>query len=297
MVASEITDISKRKSICNGKSLSPRSSLSKMGELSRNKIECNDSQIDFANISVDINQTDKQILVGVSTPLPQNVQQISHEISNIGDSKYGAYDKDSYISLRCSTRLTRTTINTTPVTTPVAKRLSFECQRTPIGVIRLRKISTKTETPELNMPDNETYEIVIVNDSPQICEEHFESMKEMEHTKEYTLAKNYPLKPINCTIASKTTPNAHPFPLSPRIILQRINSLDEYQRSVSIQPTPKVKAFKTKRNIPKTNVEHTKRGTAHKIYLRIRHLDAVLIKNINSITMTPSDKSVTGLAK
>lgn len=274
---SQMVNISQRKSIQIGKQLSPIPLQAPVNDISAH--ERKDSQIDFANLTVDINQTDKQILVEVSTPLSK-IESAS-QISNISKDECVVIDDDSFMS-RNNTRLTRNSFNTTMssskcnkssksfdddnieiLTTPVVSRLSFGHQATPIGKIRLRKIGPKTESPDLDISEDETYEIVVVNKSQQMCEEHSNAMGMMQQFEETTSAKN-------SAIASKTTATAHPFPLSPRIILHRINSLDEYQQSISTQPTPVVTSVNKKRIERKAKVVRTKKGMLNDDMLCIR---------------------------
>lgn len=272
--------------------LSPTQSQTKLNELSTafgNGNDQNDSQIDFANLTIDIDQTNKQILVDVSISVSQNVQSDANQSLNVTKCECNMIKEDTFIKSPHGIRLTRSSINTavssTEIeskfykseitdndsmkmdTTPTVKHSSFEAKRTPIGVIRLRKVSLKTETPEMNIPEDETYEIVIVDKSQhsEICAENFDSMNSTKHEfSGISPAKNYPLMPMNSEIASQTTTKAHPFPFSPRIILHRINSIDEYHQSLSIQATPKVTAVKNKHKTRITKTERSEKGTCHK---------------------------------
>lgn len=266
--------------------LSPIQSQSNMNEFSvifGDENERNDSQIDFADLAVDIDTANKQIVIDVSMSFSQNPHQIQNQSQNAVTSQCECDEikHDSYM-IRNNTRLTRSLNNTlvkslTEIdsnlfksseaviiddsveiyTTPIAQRLSYG-ERTPIGKIRLRRVTPKTVTPELNTPDDETYEIVMVQSiqHSQMCQEHFDSVKMMHKFEEIAPAIDYPVMPMNTTIANKATAIAHPFPLSPRIILHRIESIDEYNRSTSQQRTRtrKLKAVKNK-------TKHTKKGT------------------------------------
>lgn len=285
-------DPSHCKSIETGKRnsmLSPIQSDTKSNEFSIEfgaENERNDSQIDFGNLTVDVDQTNKQIVVEVSMSmsLTQNMHQSANQ--SLDASTCGAIMEDTYVKTPGNTRLTRNSINTSVSSTEinrnfyksfeainndsvkrytptVAKRSDFEPERTPIGVIRLRKVTPKIETPEISISDDETYEIIVVNKSQQMCAEHCDSVNSTinEFESSISLAINYPMMLENSTIATKSTANAHPFPFSPRIILHRINSIDEYHRSVSTQETPIVN--KNKRKPRQAKVVSTKKGTYH----------------------------------
>lgn len=276
--------------------LSPIQSQTLSNELSiafGNENERNDSQIDFANLTVDVDQANKQILVDVSMSMTQNLHQNTNQSLNA--SSCAAITENTFIKTPDNTRLTRNSINTTKSstkiksncyeaiafddsskinenhsvdnfscinTTPAAEFLSFQHDRTPIGVIRLRKVTPNIETPEIYISDDEEeYEIVVVNKSQhsRMCVDHFDAINStMDEFRENPPAANYPLMPINSAFASKSTVNAHPFPFSPRIILHRINSIDEYQQSMSTQEAPNV-LDKNKRK-PRQIAARTKKG-------------------------------------
>lgn len=295
----ETVDQSQCKSIETGKHnsmLSPIQAQPIPNELSivfGDENERNDPQIDFANLTVDVDQANKQILVDVSSSmlsLTQNLHEKVHESLNA--STCGVITEDTFIKSPEHTPSTRNSINATKSsaeiddscykstevaqndsvkinTTPAMKHFSFERERTPIGVIRLRKVTPKIATPELNISDDEAYEVVVVNKSrhSHMYAEHFDTLDStMSDIEENSPATNYPMMPINAEIASKSTAKAHPFPFSPRIILHRINSIDEYQESVSKQETPEVTMDKSKRNASKTKATHTKNGTHRTFY-------------------------------
>lgn len=230
--------------------------------------ERNDSQINFTNLAVDIDQTNKQILIEMSMPLAQDARIENQTL--LGFKCESVEIRNDTFIMRRSTRLTRSLNNTMAqsaeidnnrsksseaaidesvkmYTTPIAQRLSFEAERTPIGKIRLRKITPKTVTPDIRTPDDEVYEIIVVRRSQnsRIHREHSDSMEMMNEFDEISPTINYPVMPMDtAAIANKVI--VHPFPLSPRIILHRINSIDEYKESTTQQPTMKVKATKTK---------------------------------------------------
>lgn len=259
-------------------SIQPQSNASVFSAIFGDENERNGSEIDLANVTVDIDQTNKQILVDVSTSLSQNAHQSQKQSLNASKSQCELDEiKDDTFMIGNNTRLARSLNNTTVespevdnncyksseviiddsitmYTTPIAQRLSYERERTPIGKIRLRKITPKTATPEI--PDEETYEVVMVTTSTnaQISREHFDSMEMMREFDEISPAINYPVMPMNAAIASKASEIAHLFPLSPRIILHRIDSIDEYMQTTSQQPTRKVIAAKNK-------TKQTKKGT------------------------------------
>lgn len=246
-----------------------------------NENERNDSQIDFANLTVEVDQANKQILVNVSTAM--SVTQTLHQSVNQSSNASACVIEDTFVKSPAHTRSTRNSINVAKSpkeidnisyksievvqddsmmidTTPAAvKHLSFARNRTPIGVIRLRKVTPKIDTPELNISDDEAYEVVVVNKSrhSQMCVDHFDTVNStMSDIEEDSPTTVYPQVPTNSEIASKSTAKAHPFPFSPRILLHRINSIDEYQESVS----PKVTMDKKQRKASKTKATRTKKG-------------------------------------
>lgn len=245
-------------------------------------------RIDFANLTVDVNQENKQIVVDVSMSmsLTQNPNENGNQSLNVSSTN-GVIIEDTFVKTPDNTRVTRNSINTTKSsteinykstdavsndsvkmnTTPAMEYLSFQQERTPIGVIRLRKITPKIETPEIYISDDddEEYEIVVVNKSQHshMFVEHIDLVDStMNDSEEDQPAADYPMMPINSAIASKSTAKAHPFPFSPRIILHRINSIDECQQSVPIQETPKVVTVNENRRKPRQmKVARTKKGT------------------------------------
>lgn len=245
----------------------------------------NDSQIDFANLTVDVDQENKQILVDVSASmsLAQNLHQSVNQSLNASAC---VVIEDTFVKSPNHTQLLRDSINVTksPIdidnscyksievvqddslktdTTPAMAYFSFERNRTPIGVIRLRKVTPKIDTPEQNISDDEAYEVVVVNKS-----RHSHMLLSPVGTMNSTMfdiegdspATNYPMSPINSEIASKSPAKAHPFPFSPRIMLHRINSIDEYQENLPVQETPKMTMDRNQRRASKTKATRTKNG-------------------------------------
>lgn len=254
-----------------------------------NENERNDSQIDFANLTVDVDETNKQILVDVSMSLAQNLHQNTNQSLNA--STRATITEDTFIKTPNNTRLTRNSFNLLSKsstiddsakinenhsvassscinTTSAAECLSFQHDRTPIGVIRLRKVTPNIETPEIFISDDEEYEIVVVNKSQHshMCVDHFDvTNSTMDEFAENPPAANYPLMSIDSAIASKSTINAHPFPFSPRIILHRINSIDEYHQSMSILETTN-RVDKNKRKA-RQKVARSKKGMGSSLLL------------------------------
>lgn len=248
--------------------------------------ERHDSLIDLTNVTVDVDHANKQILVDVSMSmsLTQNLHQNADESLNA--SMYSAEGDVTFTKTPDSTRLTRNSINASKSAserngnryespeathndsvqlniTAAAEYLSFQRDRTPIGVIRLRKVMPHVETPEISISDDEEYEIVVVNNS-HMCAQQFDSVNStMDESDENPPAAYHPIMPTNSAIASKSPAKTHPFAFSPRIILNRINSIDEYQQNLTIQETPKgmMSRKSDKRKPRQTKAARTKNGT------------------------------------
>lgn len=118
--------------------------------------------------------------------------------------------------------------------------------RTPIGVLRLRKCNPKHEQYE-----DTVYEVLMENRT-QTIEISDESMNSSEISP-YT---PYPLK-MSSAIASKSSRSY--FPMSPRIILHRINSLEEYQYYHQYRTAPQIMPpKKVGRKVQRTKSTRTK---------------------------------------
>lgn len=251
--------------------LSPIQSQPKSDELSvvfGDENGRNDSQIDFSNLTVDVDQTNKQIVVDVS--MSMSLTQSMHQSLNqsLNASKGCTILDDTYVKTPDSVRLTRSTIKSPKAIDNTSEMIhtTLTAERTPIGVIRLRKVTPKIATPEISISDDEDvpYELVVVNKSQhsQMCVEHCDSVDSTKLADDSSITSpvKYPIVPTNSAIASKTTAKAHPFPFSPRIILNRINSIDEYQKNVSTQETPKMILNKAKRKPSHKKTVGTKNG-------------------------------------
>lgn len=227
-------------------------------------------QIETANLTVDIDQ--KQILIEVS--MSQNVDESQNQTFDVSESKHECDEiKEGTYMTRNSTRLTRSLNNTIAqtgmdatyykssdviciddsvqtCTTPIAKRLSINHERTPIGKLLIRKVTphtTESYGNESNVPDDEAYQVIMVNKNQQsqIFEEQSDSLEMLNEYEEVSPTVNNPVKHVNLVIASKRT--SHPFPFSPRVILNRINSIDEYNRMTSQPLSSATKATKHNR--------------------------------------------------
>lgn len=285
-----MVDQSQRKSIESEKrNLSPIQSQPIPTEISiifGDRNERNEPVVDFSNVTVDVDQTNKQILVDVSMSMPQDL----HPNQSVNTATYSPITiQDTFIKSPEHSRVTRNSINamksSTEIdnkcyksievaknesikinTTPAVQHTSFDHDRTPIGVIRLRKVTPKIETPELNISDDEAYEVVVVNKSrhSRVCADHSVTVNSTTaDVEDNALASYYSEMPKNPEIASKSTARVHPFQFSPRIILNRINSIDEHQESVSIEEPPtKTLIIKQKRKASKAR---TKNGMYKKI--------------------------------
>lgn len=268
--------------------------------------ERHDSLIDLTNLTVDVDHANKQILVDVSMSLAQNLHQNADESLNA--STCSAIGDVTFTKTPDSTRLTRNSINTSKSAsetnsnrfespeathddsvqlniTAAAEYLSFHRDRTPIGVIRLRKVTPQVETPEISISDDEEYEIVVVNNGHMHAQQFDSVNSTMDESDENPPAAYHPIIPTNSAIASKSTAKAHPFAFSPRIILNRINSIDEYQQNLTIQETPKtmISRKSDKRKPRQTKAARTKNGT---IFIRIPLISFVVKSKMEIATKT-----------
>lgn len=132
-------------------------------------------------------------------------------------------------------------------------RYSFERNCTPIGTMRLRQtMNTTYDIPVDTIDDNSVYEILMVSN------DRFSPLKKVRFspvdriimgTTEHediageapVVSQVYPL-PASDAIASTTTANNQRFPIAPNAILDRINTLQEYDRSITMQNIARVAA-------------------------------------------------------
>lgn len=216
--------------------------------------------------------------------------------------------------------------------TPIAnKQNSSGAKRTSIGMIRLRHdISNDT------IDDHSIYEILMVEKdrisslkkvrfSPVdriIIADANEDEDDDDDTDEASNGKIYPF-PASNAIASKMTASDHRFPIAPQMVLDRIHSLQEYNRNIAMQNMARVTA-ESMRMKPQQNRKLTK-GLNHfflfsKIYFKRRRKwksnlrpflisgntqgvppvqprskSAVIIKNILNILNSGTQKDLTRL--
>lgn len=150
--------------------------------------------------------------------------------------------------------------------TPIAnKQNSSGAKRTSIGMIRLRHdISNDT------IDDHSIYEILMVEKdrisslkkvrfSPVdriIIADANENEDDDDDTDEASNGKIYPF-PASNAIASKMTASDHRFPIAPQMVLDRIHSLQEYNRNIAMQNMARVTA-ESMRMKPQQNRKLTK---------------------------------------
>lgn len=167
------------------------------------------------NVSIHVDHCEKIIVVEMPTindvPLPQdvklNLSQNLLQLSNLNTPLKNEPGQNDYVSSE-------------EIVSSTTKPNKHE--RKSIGVLRLRRCSPKNE--EIEEPINAVYEIIIGR--RRTMEKSNESME--QDLSESPPDIGYPLE-INNAIASKSS-STH-FPLRPRIILQRINSIEEYYQS------------------------------------------------------------------
>lgn len=224
-------------------------------------------------IAVDVNHATKQIIVEVAgtpvTPadtlpsatqfpsspllLESNENPIKTQNENSVENSFGLSmstdEVDKTLDRTYETPINASmTVQLTPITD---NRDSFG--GTPIGMIRLRQ--TMNEFPVDTIDESSAYEILMVSTdriSPmkkvrfntidsimgtnqKENENHFHHADETEVASvERYVGKAYPM-PVNNAIACKMSANNQYFPIAPQMIINRISSLQEYNRSITMQ--------------------------------------------------------------
>lgn len=105
----------------------------------------------------------------------------------------------------------------------LAHRVSVEPVRSPLGVVRFRKVNLHNDN--LDNTESVIYEIAM----PQLTEMN---NKRDGMNEESQRNERYPLN-VNSPIATRTRTRDIRLPFSPRIVLDRINSIDEYNSKFS----------------------------------------------------------------
>lgn len=141
---------------------------------------------------------------------------------------------------------------------PIVKNATDEHVRTPIGKLVIRKLAHS------NRFENTQYAVEMVHKVRQSREMFNISSASYGMDYDYdndvigTPDKAYPL-PRSSPIASKATHHAYHFPYSPRIVLHRISTLQEYRQHYGTsQPDTAQATSKPKRKAPRTKSARTK---------------------------------------
>lgn len=174
----------------------------------------------IVNLSVHIDHDDKKILVEMPTTGTNNKNTYSTTNDDILGTTImnDTMQSPNKQNVVCEELITSTTI---PYSSPNVTTCPNDQVRTPIGVLRFRKRCSQP-----NKTDNTMYEVVLVDQNPDI-----------DNSKNIRSPIGYPL-PEQSAKASKSSAKCHRFPMSPRVILQRINSLDEYNKYNKIDRKP-----------------------------------------------------------
>lgn len=197
------------------------------------------SELDHVNYSV---QECQNLIVKT-----EQLQALNQSIEELFNQKATNLEIDKIIDESYETQLNDSMmVQLTPI---AKKRITAELERTPIGIIRLRRKITpmNVDMPNTTIDDNNTaYEIVMVNKNrpAPLQEIQFNSVQAITNASTGIIAdvkatnvlgKSYPL-PKSDAIASKMTANEQRFPIAPSMIFERLNKLQEYSnRMISMQ--------------------------------------------------------------
>lgn len=150
--------------------------------------------------------------------LNQDENQSSSELAMLIDDD-ASQQQQNVIQNRLSLLSVNRSVNSTAHSSKTMKL-------TPIQKLRIKRITPKMEDPENN--DSERYVCENVhNRSSQTPQQSFKS----NQSNNVSYSRSYQLR-VRSAIASKTRASKYKLPLSPRIILDRINSMSAYKKTL-----------------------------------------------------------------